>query len=308
MKNDTESEIIKIFSSLQKEDCKLIGDDCAVLKDRDLVITTDHFAENHHFDFSYMPADSVGWRLMAANASDILSMGLKPEYFLLNLAVPDNRRTIIKDIYKGISDFSKKYGIHIAGGDTTASDSVFISITMFASTDGNSVWKRSTAQPGDNIFIPSNPPPGGALTGFLALSENIEGFKQSKKRFLYPDPFETEVDNNLKINSAIDISDGLLRELSLISRASGANISVNLDSFPCSEELKKAAEQFKKPLWEIQLTSGEEFFLVLSSPEENIPFYVKIGEVKERGKGNVRFFKNGNIFNPDISSVFKHFS
>ncbi len=308
MKNDTESDIIKTFASLQKKGCDHIGDDCAVFKDRGFVITTDHFSENHHFDFSYMPADSVGWRLMAANASDVLSMGLKPEYFLLNLAVPDSRRNIIKGIYRGISDFSKKYGIHIAGGDTTAADSVFISVTMFAFSGENSVWNRSGAKPGDNIFIPSNPPPGEALTGFLSLSENMEGFKKSKKRFLYPDPFETAVDSNLNINSAIDISDGLLKELSLISRASGVNISVNLDSFPCSGELRKAAEKFEKPLWEIQLTSGEEFFLILSSPEEKIPSYVKIGEVKERGEGDVRFFKNGNIFNPDISGVFSHFS
>ena len=68
------------------------GDDAAVARfdNRLTVAASKLFLENVHFDLSFMPPEAVGWRLMAANASDVISMGTRPTHYLLNIAIPEN--------------------------------------------------------------------------------------------------------------------------------------------------------------------------------------------------------------------------
>jgi thiamine-monophosphate kinase len=83
-----------------------IGDDAAAWKAPGGIelITTDILVEGVHFDFAYTGWKDLGWKSMAINISDINSMGGRPRYALVSLALPGRRKA-----------GETAYGHHIAG-------------------------------------------------------------------------------------------------------------------------------------------------------------------------------------------------
>jgi len=303
--NNREWSIISSLSSLPGGD-ELIGDDCAYWEEKQLLLTTDHMVENHHFDFNFMPPETVGWRVMAANASDILAMGARPEFFLLNLAIPEKSYDVAEELVSGIKKFALQYDIKVMGGDTTGGDIFFIGITMIG-RKGPSVWKRDGAKPGDRLFIGSYP--GLSRAGFMHLKKGVQGFPNSKNRFLKPDPFlhlPSEKNENLEITSAIDISDSLISELTLISRFSAVSIEVDYDAIPLHEEVVESSKIHNIPIYDLLLGSGEEFFMIVTSPRD-VPGFFEIGKIVEKQSEELIIKKDGSEFDWKKVSVFSHF-
>jgi len=280
------------------------GDDCAVWNEKNLVVTTDHMCENYHFDLSFMPPDSIGWRLMAANASDIISMGSKPTHCLLNIAAPREKTDIADGMIEGIRNFTDKYGIKIIGGDTTGADLFMIGATMFGEKPDKPLL-RSGAKPGDFVYIATHT--GLSKCGLLHLKKNTPGFELSKKKFLYPDPFETAPPSFEGINSAIDISDSLVSELQLLSKSSKVKIKINIEAIPVNIEVEKTAQLLKTSIEELILGSGEEFSLLFTT-EMDLKWGHKIGKVYETKEPKVEIFSKDRLFNIDLVKTFDHFS
>lgn len=291
-----------ISSMLPKEDpLEFIGDDCAIWRDKNILITTDHMAEGHHFDFSYMPAHAIGWRLMAANASDIIAMGSRPNYFLLNVAAPKERFSELEEILRGIRDFATRYNITIMGGDTTGGSAFFLGVTMFGEKQ-ETPWERSSARVGDKVFIAHYP--GLSKAGLYHLQQGNDGFDEAKERFLYPDPFSFAPFCG-SIHAAIDISDSLYSELQLISSFSGVSVEIDLDKIPLHNEVVQTARMMGCTPEQLMLSSGEEFFLLVTSPDDVVGFF-EIGKVTAKGESNVIYKKNGSYTDPAVD-IYAHF-
>lgn len=301
MSDNAEWSFIKLAAG---ENNPYIGDDCVYLKDENLLITTDHMVENVHFDFSFMTPEETGMRLMAANVSDIISMGGNAEKYLLNIAVPKNRSEEGKDIIKGINRYAQKHNIVPIGGDTTTGAIFFIGITMFGKPKGK-ILKRSECKVGDKIAIP-NAFPGLSKSGLINLQKKRSGFAESKKRFLTPEPYDF-VFENTKINGAIDISDGLYSELKLLSEMSKVEIEVDIDKIPIHDEVEKTAKLEKLDTSAFLLGSGEEFFTMVSA--ENIPEgWIEIGKViNSNDSGNLKIKRGGEDFLFEEKLLYSHF-
>lgn len=298
-----EWDIIRSLRDVEDISKDFIGGDCAYWEEKGLLVTTDHMAEGVHFDLSFMPPESVGWRLMAANASDILAMGGTPRYFLLNLAIPVGALNAAHKIIDGIKEFAKRYNIFVMGGDTTGGSKIYAGVTMFGER-GDNIWKRSGAKPGDIISIAHYP--GLSKAGLMHLKNGNSGFEESKERFLRPDPFSFRPFSG-RITAAIDISDSLLSELNLISSFSGVTIEVDIDKIPVHEEVAASAALSGMPVESFLLGSGEEFFMLTASQGPVAGFF-EIGRVTEKGEGNVVFRKNKRVFDISAVDVFSHFS
>lgn len=279
------------------------GDDCAVWNEKSLVVTTDHMCEGIHFDLSFMPAEAVGWRLMAANASDIISMGSIPTHFLFNIAIPKNGYEIAAKIISGVKQFAQKYKIELMGGDTTSAHSFTVGATMFGEKPAKPLL-RNGALPGDTVFLASHT--GLSKCGFIHLKNGSGGFEGSKNRFLFPDPFQYIPEPLNKINCAIDISDSLKSELELISIASNVGLEIDFDKIPVHEEVKQTAELYSLPVQDLILGSGEEFILLFTS-DSIIKGAYPIGKVIYSKEPTVEITsKNSRI---DLSAIptFSHF-
>ncbi len=68
-------EIIK--SNLSKN--SHIGDDCAYLKDLEIVITQDSLVEDIHFCTKYSTPYRLGYKSIIVNLSDIVAAGARPK-------------------------------------------------------------------------------------------------------------------------------------------------------------------------------------------------------------------------------------
>ena len=303
MLDNREWDLIRRLAVLDDPIHPFIGDDCAEMPQHGLLVTTDHMAEGVHFDLSFMPPDSVGWRLMAANASDVIAMGSRPTHCTINLAFPMDRKEEGEKIIEGIVRFCRKYSIGCIGGDTTGAPSFFVGATMFAPFP-KYPWRRSGAKPGDRVFIAGEP--GLSRAGLTALRRRRNDAPAAVERFLYPDPF-VFFPPPVKLSAAIDVSDSLVSELTLIARASRVSIEIMVEKIPVHAEVALISQEEGIPVYNFLLASGEEFFLVVTS-RDLVPGWYEIGIVTERSNHDVMVRADSGCLDLARLPVWDHFS
>ena len=150
-----------------------IGDDAAVIRqyaDRDFVLTTDLLVEGIDFHPQATPPQLLGHKALAVSMSDLAAMGARPRWALASVGfAQDVWNSNFKDgFFAGYLALADRYGVTLAGGDVSASKQIVIdSILVGEVTSGRAVL-RSTARPGDQIFVT------GALGGAAAGLKLIE--------------------------------------------------------------------------------------------------------------------------------------
>ena len=131
------------------------GDDTAVWqsgKGREL-FTTDTVVEGIHFTRETTPWRELGWKAIAANISDIASMGGLPTYALITLGLPrDTSVDDIEETYRGMLEIGEEYGMAIVGGDIVGSPVLFITTALTGVTQRDPLL-RSNASPGDKVAV-----------------------------------------------------------------------------------------------------------------------------------------------------------
>ncbi len=218
-----------------------VGDDCAVLAaNSKLLISTDTSVAGVHF-LKSMPADSIAYRSVATALSDIAAMGSNPVAFNLSLVMPSFNKDWMKGFRKGLQKISKEFQLPLIGGDLVKGP-LQISVTVLGKP-GKSILLRSNAQHGDILCL-SN-----------ALGFGYIGFKEYKrsgvlnnktKPYLFP---SAQIRYGLEISpiatSAIDISDGIIEDLSHLISTSGVGCKLDLGKVPVADKkLTKQCLQF----------------------------------------------------------------
>ena len=137
---------------------KGIGDDAAVVSIPSgnwTVLTTDLLAEGVHFDLRTADLASVGYRAAMANLSDVAAMGATPRFLLISIAVPKTLQAAdVTRLYRGLMQACGGYGVHLIGGDTSAShQGLFLSITLLGTTAEGKALFRHGAKVGDSQEI-----------------------------------------------------------------------------------------------------------------------------------------------------------
>ncbi|MCK5807375.1 thiamine-phosphate kinase [bacterium] len=303
MPDSGEQRFINHISRLNPKN--LIGDDCAIWNNKSLLVTTDQMVESVHFDFEFMTPHDIGWRLMAANASDIIAMGGRPSHYLCNIAIPHDRKEQGFGIIEGMSDFARQHKITLLGGDTTTATAVFLAVTMFGNIE-KSLWKRDGAQSGDSLLIADYP--GLSLAGLHHLKKgDRDDFPDAVQRFLRPNPYSVLPEMCEGVTAAIDISDSLLSETKILAQQSGVTITIDIDAIPRHRDVIKTANNENISLEQLLLGSGEEFFL-LATAKKPLKGWHTIGKVLPKEENNcVYLTKNGAPFSLDNITPFSHF-
>jgi len=145
-----------------------IGDDAAVIRqysDRDFVLTTDLLVEGIDFHPQTTPPQLLGHKALAVSMSDIAAMGARPRWALASVGFARDvwDSNFKDDFFAGYLGLADRYGVTLAGGDVSAAQQIVIdSILVGEVTTGQAVL-RSTAQPGDQIFVTGSL--GGAAAG-----------------------------------------------------------------------------------------------------------------------------------------------
>ena len=269
-----------------------IGDDAAVLPVTHLqtVACADMAVEGVHFKREWSTPGQIGRKLTAANLADIYAMGAVPTYLLVTAALPANFGiTELRELAEGIKAEADKSGAVVVGGDLSSGAQLTLSITALGTLPENrKPILRSGAQVGDRVIISGLP--GESAAGLAALTEQradehkevVEHHKSPEVNYSMAKSFA-----DARVNSMIDISDGLLSEAQHLSSASGVGIRLNssqLQELPYFSDLKSEAESLGHDVWDWVLTGGEDHvFLATTSGVIPDGAYV-IGEVIS-GKG-----------------------
>lgn len=251
-----------------------IGDDAAAWKgDASIQLATvDSLIQGVHFPADTVPWTELGWKALAVNLSDIAAMGGVPGYALVSLALPP--QTEVDDVtalYTGLLKLAKKYGVTIVGGDISDAPMVVINVTVLGSSPRKRLLTRSTAKPGELIAVTGYL--GAAAAGLEMLTKKLEfepkvtaDFRQA---FFRPTPRLAEGQLLLEqgVKTAIDISDGLLADLSQIGKASQVGARIDANRVPVAPRVKAA---FGEKALELALTGGEDYELLFTAKAEVI--------------------------------------
>lgn len=234
-----------------------LGDDAAVVALPDgfsAVVCSDLLAENTHFRRRVHPADSVGFKAIAANASDVGAMGGIPAYCLVSLAVPsDVEDAWIDGFLEGVTKACRKFDVALVGGDSSAANSIVVDVAMLGRVETGRAVRRGGARPGDGIFVTGSL--GGSALG-LSLIETEQPGHPAIQRHLYPEP-RHRIGRLLasRATAMIDVSDGLSVDLAHIIAESSVSARIERDAIPCHPGA--SVEQ--------ALHGGEDYELIITS-------------------------------------------
>jgi len=289
-----------------------IGDDTAAWYGDTSVqlATVDSFIQDVHFSLATASWNELGWKALAANLSDIAAMGGVPRYALVSLALPGH--TEVDDVtalYKGMIELAQQFEVAIVGGDTSSAPLMAITITVLGSTrsQDKGILTRSAAKPGDKVAVTGYL--GGAAAGAEMLTKkpqfDPEATASLKDAFLHPCPriAEGQLLAEQGVKAAIDISDGLISDLSHICQASQVSARIEVDHVPIQPAVKA---NFGDRALELALSGGEDYELLFTASAEVIdkvsmaaacPITV-IGEITADKLGEIALVDSkGNPFN-----------
>jgi len=294
-----------------------IGDDAALLRHPDgklLVATTDMMVEKVHFIISGDNGREIGYRVMAANISDIASMGGSPTHALVSLGVnPEMDVSFVETVFDGMKECCRAFGVNIVGGDTvTSPNNMVLNVALFGWVDPEVFLLRSGAKPGDLVLV----------TGFLGDSRGALDLISGKcsvgeadakyllDRYYYPTPRVKEMAAGIKaggITSADDISDGLGSEIHEIADASGVGAVIWFNSLPVSPQTLEVSGKTMTDLAEYCLYGGEDFEMVMTAKPEKAGILSQaiesatgtrvsvVGEMVDRSQG-VKLLREGRLY------------
>lgn len=269
----------------------LIGDDAAILpRSETWTVTVDHQIAGVHFPPDLEVA-VVARRLLAVNLSDIAAMGAEPTYAFLALAAPEGFDH--QAFLDALVAECEAYGVELAGGDLARHTRLTASLTLLGCKPQEQRWlRRDAGRPGEDLWV------GGSLgeaalglalyeqgarlaadgsssvSGGLQLDGEIRQLAgQALRRFLFPTP-QLELGAWLgrrSAGAAMDLSDGLAKDLHRLCAASQVGAEVELDRLPVDPVLPALTAGLARDWRAMVLAGGEDYVLLFTLPAGEEP-------------------------------------
>lgn len=266
---------------------KLIGDDAASLPPAKYQVTVDTQIAGVHFAADTEP-ELVARRLLAVNLSDLAAMGARPAYAFLALSAP--RGFPHRPFFGALIEACSQFGVELAGGDLSRQPRLTAALTLLGVPHGR-VLRRDQASSGEQLWL-GGPVglstlgcrlvlKGARLQGGLVTLPKILGLpaslrqvaKRAIRRHLEPAP-QLELGRWLARRdggAAIDLSDGLSRDLHRLCRESGVGARLDASALESSKELALLATRLGTSWRDAALAGGEDYVLLFSLPEHLAP-------------------------------------
>jgi thiamine-monophosphate kinase len=277
-----------------------IGDDAAVLAPsaEPLVWTVDAAVEGVHFRRDLLTLADLGYRSTMAAASDLAAMGATPLGLLAALVLPSWMSDAdLEALAAGQREAADALGTAVIGGNLARGTELSITTTALGVT--GRPLTRAGARPGDTLWMAG--PVGLAAAGLAALErggspgEALVGAVMAWRR---PRARLAEgLRASACANAAIDVSDGLARDVGHMARASGTRAVLDEAGIVGGALVDAAAALGRDPL-ELALHGGEDYALVVAAPPgAAMEGFARIGamEAKDGGAEVVLRRRDGSI-------------
>ncbi|MBR2586034.1 MAG: thiamine-monophosphate kinase [Thermoguttaceae bacterium] len=235
------------------------GDDAALLQPsrESLVVTTDLLSDEVDFLVDRAAPELIGRKAIAVNLSDLAAMGARPAAAVVSVLLPRGRRggVLAEKMVEGMLPILRAYRTSLAGGDTNSwPGKLAVSVTAFGYVPAKKAFLRTGARPGDRILVT------GALGGSIHRRQFTFCPRVPEALFLR----ERGI-----VRAAMDISDGLLLDLSRLANASNVGFRLDLENIPIHGDVDLFPPAEKRSPLEHALGDGEDFELILAvSPDD----------------------------------------
>jgi len=298
------------------------GDDGAVVRPSagcDLVLSVDMLVEGCHFLADVDPA-RLGQKTLAVNLSDLAAMGATPRWALLAGALPDNDEGWVRAFARGFFALADAHAVELIGGDTTRGPRN-LCVTIIGDVPAGAALTRAGAKADDDIYVSGSMGAAAlalaALQGRTALDQ--DAFAEGRARLETPQP-QIALGKALRgiANAAIDVSDGVVGDLSHILVASGVGAEIELKMLPRPSSIQQKLDSAERELaLDCLLAGGDDYELCFTVPRAaraqiaviacnlGLPL-TRIGSIT-RGDGLVVRAENGQPL-PWLPRAFDHFA
>jgi len=194
-------------------------------------------------------------------------MGAEPRWMTLALTLVDADAAWLEEFAEGLYEAAAEWGVALVGGDTTSGDQLVVSVQMNGELAPGTALYRSGARAGDTIYVTGTV--GDAAAG-LALLQDGRSDHALAWRFSRP---TARVRTGTALagiaNAAIDLSDGLVADLSKLLEASGVGAEVDLEHLPLSKELLAAVG--REQALQYAMGGGDDYELCFTMPASELP-------------------------------------
>jgi thiamine-monophosphate kinase len=265
-----------------------IGDDAAVLTSpARLAVTTDVLLEDHDFRRDADPR-RLGRKALNVNLSDLAAMGASPLWAVIALGLPKKTRPEWLDaLTEGVREAASEHGVAVVGGDLSASEKIFVSVTVMGQAPQKPLL-RSGAEPGDALYISGTLGAAAAGLRLLEAGYRLSADKTSRgpkgRKVAAPRGLEIarlirhQIDPRPQLelgialagaglaSAALDVSDGLARDLYRLCRASDVGATVDASLLPADSALADLAGVLDFDPLAMALYGGEDFGLLFTVP------------------------------------------
>jgi thiamine-monophosphate kinase len=188
----------------------------------------------------------------------------------------------------------------LLGGDTVKTPGpLMVSITAFGAVPTGRMVPRTGARPGDLLYVTGTI--GDAALGLqIRLGKFAGQGDHLLARYLRPQPRNALASILLDCASAaMDVSDGLVGDLTKMMRVSGASAEVDAASVPLSPDAA-AVIATQPSAFETALTGGDDYEILASIPPQNASVFE--GRAAEAGVPVTRI---GHVLRGDGAPLFR---
>ncbi len=241
------------------------GDDAAVVRGtaRPSLLTTDAQVEGVHFRRDWLSARELGRRAFHVAASDVAAMGGCVRAVLLAIAAPSEWPVAeLRGVVRGVQAAAESAGAALAGGNLASARELSLTVSVLGDAPARPVL-RSGARPGDRLYVTGRL--GGAAFGLRLLqrARSVGGGEVAKRRWRRP---TARLDEGRALatgiaTAMIDLSDGLLVDLTRLAAASGCRAVVHAESLPLATPLRALDRRAAR---DVALAGGEDYELLFT--------------------------------------------
>ena len=190
------------------------------------------------------PPDSVGWKLVAVNISDLAAKGARPVGGLMGCGLSGDTTWDARFLH-GVAEACSHFGLPMLGGDTVtmpAGGPRTLAMTVIGETL-EPPPSRAGGRAGDDLWVTGTIGDAGLglaiRQGKMECGDNEGASLTLAEAFLRPQP-------DLSLGQAIapyvtammDVSDGLLIDTARMAESSRCGAKITLDTVPLSPEFR----------------------------------------------------------------------
>jgi thiamine-monophosphate kinase len=227
-----------------------------------------------------MTARQAGRKTAVMTLSDLAAKGVKPLACFLSTSIPnDTEVEEARDIISGFSRFTAEVGVPYIGGDMGSSKDIVLTGVGLGTCPLERVVTRRGANVND--IIATTGPFGLTTLAFKMLLDSLSISGQLREDILKAanEPeihldFISRLAENESVSASMDSSDGL--GLTLNTMASQSGLCFIIDNLPTTTAITNFAEKHGIDLLNLVMNGGEEFELVLTTPQNKWEFASRI--------------------------------